>query len=191
MVRVVALLLREYRGTPARGVGCGAIVSAWTWLPCFLWKRACAVLSCESVEALAVKFGCCGVGVARRRRRALRQRAGDVCDARAAAARCRAATLQRGVALAVYAAARGARCQKTGAVVSWRVLVGAREVRLFAGTDSSSMRRSIRGCESGEEAKAEARCFRPNATHASERASLRVAGVLCRFIASLLGPRGP
>ena len=68
------MLLHAPRRTNYRGPGLGAASQRVPWysrarcrgrcyrlsldvVPCFVRKRACAVLSCESVEALAVKFG--------------------------------------------------------------------------------------------------------------------------------------
>ena len=63
MVRVLALLLREYRGTPARGVGVVATVESSTWCYRLLGVEGLRGLACESaVEALVVKFGCLCVG---------------------------------------------------------------------------------------------------------------------------------
>ena len=52
-------------------------------VPCFVRKRACAVLSCESVEALAVKLGVYALLRAAARAGALPQRARAMCGARA------------------------------------------------------------------------------------------------------------
>ena len=186
MVRVVALLLREYRGTPARGVVRGATVSAWTWLPCFVRKRACAVLSCESVEALAVKFG--------RTRFCLPQRAAGPC--RSARGRCvgrarvvgvRARQLFSEWLLFLFAARAGrrsaAKTPGSGQATDLRLQM-TKFVCLRARL--RAVRRRAICSPSLVKARPANEVFHPNATHASARASLRVAGVLWRFIAGLM-----
>ena len=60
---------------------------------------------------------------------------------------------------------------------------------MFADAGASSMQAVYCSSLAGEAARPEAEVFRPNATHASAGASLRVAGVLWRFIAVCCGPR--
>ena len=84
MVRVLALLLREYLGTPARGVGVVATVESSTWCYRLLGVEGLRGLACESaVEALVVKLWVYALLHAAARAAALPQRARAMCGARA------------------------------------------------------------------------------------------------------------
>ena len=57
---------------------------------------------------------------------------------------------------------------------------------MFAGTAADGGAAVFCSSLAGEAARPEAEVFRPNATHSSAGASLRLAGVLWRFIAGLM-----
>ena len=101
-----------------------------------LVEEGLRVSRCESaVEALAVKFGCCGVGVARRRRRGVAAARGwCVRGARGGGALPRCNSSASCVAIAVNAAAHAAIAAR-----AWLQLVEVtaklvRRVNVFAGT---------------------------------------------------------
>ena len=142
MVRVVALLLREYLGTPARGVVRGATVESSTWCYRLLGVEGLRCLACESaVEALVVKLGF----YARRRCSAagdvFAQRARAMCEARARGVASLRQLLQRGIAFAVYTPPRARKLQRFCAVRGLLVsVVHLREFYMSADAGASSMR---------------------------------------------------
>ena len=99
--------------------------------------------------------------------------------------RARGNSSARGVALAVFTAARGARAAIHCKTARCGVCGVAQRVAYVSGHGFAQLGGCYCSSLAGEAARPEAEVFRPNATHASWGASLRVAGVLWRFIAGL------
>ena len=110
-----------------------------------------------------------------------------MCAARARRRRCaRGNSSASCVALAVFTAARGARAAIRCKTARCGVCGVAQRVAYVSGHGFAQLGGCYCSSLAGEAARPEAEVFRPNATHASWGASLRVAGVLWRFIAGLM-----